>query len=95
MVETVLKCVEPAFMLPLLFAGVTRGQEIVNASLAGMGLCAHDPALFTRMERDAATTAIVRMMRNVLLSMERASVQQVRISVAYLLKLNNVLYIYL
>jgi len=82
-VETLLKCVEPAFMLPLLVAGVTPGQESVNASLAGMGLCAHDPAPFTRMERDAATTAIVRTMHNVPLSTERASVQQVRISVAY------------
>lgn len=55
---------------------VTPGQENVNASLAGMGLCAYDPAPFTRMERDAATTAIVRMMHNVPLSTERASVQQ-------------------
>jgi len=93
--ETVLKCVEPAFMLPLLFAGVTPGQEIVNANLAGMGICAHDPAPFTRMERDAATTVIVRMMLSVPLSTERASVQQVCISVAYVPKLNNVLYVYL
>jgi len=82
--------VEHAFMLPLLVAGVTPGQENVNASLAGMGLCAYDPAPFTRMERDAATTAIVRMMHNVPLSTERASVQQVCIS-AYMLKL----YVYL
>jgi hypothetical protein len=81
-------------MLPLLFVGVTPGREIVNASLAGMGLCAHDRAPFTRMERDAATTAIVRMMRSVPPSTERASVQQVCISVAYMLKLNNVLYVY-
>jgi len=55
---------------------VTPGQEIVNVSLAGMGICAQDPAPFTRMERDAATTAIARMMRSVPLSTERASVQQ-------------------
>jgi len=47
------------------FAGVTPGQESVNASLAGMGICAHDPAPFTHMERDAVTTAIVRMMHSV------------------------------
>jgi len=94
-VETVLKCVEPAFMLPLLVAGVTPGQESVNASLAGMGLCAHDPAPFTRMARDAAITAIARMMHSVPLSTERASVLQVCISVAYRLKLNNALHVYL
>jgi hypothetical protein len=93
--ETLLKCVEPAFMLPLLFAGVTPGQESVNANLAGMGICAHDPVRSIRMERVAATTAIVRMMHSVPLSTERASVQQVCILVAYMLKLNNVLYIYL
>jgi len=82
-------------MLPLLFAGVTPGQENVNASPAGMGICAHDPAPFTHMERDAVTTAIVRMMRSVPLSTERASVQQVCITVAYMLKLNNALYVYL
>ena len=91
MVAAVLKCVEPAFMLSLLFVGVTPGQEIVNVSLAGMGICAQDPAPFTRMERDAATTAIARMMRSVPLSTERASVQQVCISVACMLELNSVL----
>lgn len=55
---------------------VTPGQGIVNASLAGMGRCAHDLAHFTRMERVATTTAIVRMMHSVHLSTERASVQQ-------------------
>jgi hypothetical protein len=82
-------------MLPLLFAGVIPGQENVNANPAGMGICAHDPAPFTRMERDAVTTAIVRMMRSVPLSTEHASVQQVCITVAYMLKLNNALYVYL
>jgi hypothetical protein len=90
-----LKCVEPAFTLPLLAAGVTPGQVTVNASLAGTGTYAHGPAHFTRMERVAATTAIARMMRSVHLSTERASVQQVCSSVAYVLKLNNELYVYL
>jgi len=55
---------------------VTPGQETVNASLAGMATYAHDPAHFTRMERVAAITAIVRMMHSVHLSTGRASVQQ-------------------
>ena len=95
MVLTVLKCVEPALCCCCLLAGVTPGQGIVNASLAGMARCAHDLAHFTRMERVAATTAIVRMMHSVHLSTGHASVQQVCSSVAYMLKLNNILYVYL
>jgi hypothetical protein len=82
-------------MLPLPVAGVTPGPETANASLAGMGTYARGPAHFTRMERVAATTAIARMMHSVHLSTERASVQQVCSSMAYVLKLNNELYVYL
>lgn len=55
---------------------VTLGQGSVNASLAGMGRCAHAPARSTCMERAATITATVRMMHSAHLSMERASVQQ-------------------
>jgi hypothetical protein len=65
------------FMSPPCVAGVTPGQESVNASLAGMGRYAHVPAHSTHTERVAVTTAVVRMMPSVHQSMEHASVQQV------------------
>ena len=46
-------------------AGVTPGQESVNAKQAGMVQYVHDHVHSTHMEKDAATCVTVRMMPSV------------------------------